>query len=40
VDVPASRNRTWGGEEQGVPFVLMIALGMEMANELGQGSAE
>jgi hypothetical protein len=40
VDVPASRKRTCGGEEQGVPFALMVAFGMEMAHELGYGSTE
>jgi hypothetical protein len=39
-DVPASRKRSWGGEEQGVPFALMVAFRMEMANELGHGSVE
>ena len=29
-DVLASRKRSWGGEEQGVPFALMVAFRMEM----------
>ena len=28
-DVPASRKRRWGGEEQGVAFALMVAFRME-----------
>jgi hypothetical protein len=32
--------RSWGGEEQGVPFALMVAFRMEMRNELGHGSVE
>jgi hypothetical protein len=39
-DVPASRKRRWGGEEQGVAFALMVAFGMEMGDELGHGSVE
>src|SRR3954451_8922903 len=32
-DVPASRKRSWGGEEQGVPFALMIAFRMEQLSD-------
>jgi hypothetical protein len=39
-DVPASRKRSRGGEEQGVAFALMVAFRMEMGDELGHGSVE
>jgi hypothetical protein len=39
-DVPASRKRTWGGEEQDVAFALMVAFRMEMGEEIGHGSVE
>ena len=39
-DVSASRKRSWGGEEQGVSFALMVAFRMEMGDELGHGSME
>ena len=39
-DVPASRERRSGGEEQGVAFALMVALRMKMGDELGHGSVE
>jgi hypothetical protein len=39
-DVSASRKRSWGGEEQGVSFALMVAFRMKMGYELGHGSVE
>jgi hypothetical protein len=39
-DVPVSRKRSRRGEEQGVPFALMVAFRMEMGDELGHGSVE
>jgi len=33
-DVLASRKRSWGGEEQGVPFVLMVAFRVETTNSV------
>ena len=39
-DLPASRKRSWDGEEQGVPFALMVAFRMEMGGELGHSSVK